>query len=120
MAPVGVPELVAWIVGAYAVFVAVVGGLAVRRKEPRSRALDQFAWMLTGMSILLAFLSGTEVGVHNTATHVGYLGAAVVVMPFAIASVRHDRGAWTSGVLAVAALATAVVAWRVIVTGHVG
>lgn len=109
-------ELVAWIVGGYGVFVALAGGLAVWRQAPRPPALDQFAWMLTFLSLVLALLSLGRLGQHPSSTHVGYLGAAVVVMPFAIASVRHDRGSWTSGVLAVAALATAVVAWRVIVT----
>lgn len=112
----GLLELVAWIVGAYGVFVAVAGGLAVWRKVERPPVLDQFAWMLAFLAFVLALLSLGRLGQHPSSTHIGYLGAAVVVMPFGIATVRHDRSPWSSGVLAVCALATAVVAWRVIVT----
>ena len=111
-----VPDLVAWIVGAYALFVAVSGGLAVVRQHERAASLDQFSWMLAFLSFILVLVSLGTLGAHPSSTHVGYLGAAAVVMPFAIVSVRHDRGAWTSGVLAVSAVAVGVVAWRVIVT----
>lgn len=110
-------ELVAWIVGAYGVFVAVAGGLAVRRKVPRPAALDQFAWMLAFLAFVLSVLALGELGPHPSATHIGYLAAAVMVMPFAIVTVRDDRSHWSSGVIAVCALATAVVAWRIVVTG---
>ena len=41
--------------------------------------------------------------------HVGYLVAAVCVLPIAMQSVDDDRGPWSSGVIAVAALAVAVI-----------
>lgn len=109
-------DLVAWIVGAYGIFVAGAGALAVWRKIERPKALDQFAWMLTFLAFVLALLSLGRLGPHPSSTHIGYLGACVVVMPFGIATVLQDRTPWSSGVIAVCALATAVVAWRVIVT----
>jgi hypothetical protein len=116
MSPVALLELVAWIVGGYGVFVALAGAYAVRRHAPRPPALDQFAWMLTFLALVLAVLSLGRLGQHPSSTHVGYLGAIAVVMPTGILTVRHDRSYWSSGVIAVCALATAVVAWRVIVT----
>ena len=109
-------NLVAWIVGGYAVFVALAGALGVQRRVDRPAALDQFAWMLTFLSIVFALLSLGRLGPHPTSTHIGYLGALVVVMPTGILTVRQDRSPWSSGVIAVCALATAVVAWRVMVT----
>lgn len=109
-------ELVAWIVGAYGVFVAGAGALALWRGPQRPAVLDQFAWMLTFLALVLALLSLGRLGPHPSSTHIGYLGASVVVMPFGLVTVRHDRSPWSSGVIAVCALATAVVAWRVIVT----
>jgi threonine/homoserine efflux transporter RhtA len=53
--------------------------------------------------------------------HVGYLVAAVCVLPIAMQSVDDDRGPWSSGVIAVAALAVAVIGWRLAATwGHGG
>ena len=116
----GLLEGVAWIVGAYGLFVAAAAGLGVAFKAPRPTWLDQFAWMLTLLSIVLALvglgLIGGATRPASMSTFLGYLGAAVVVMPTAIMTVRHDRGVWSSGVIAVAALGTAVVAWRVVVT----
>ena len=109
-------ELVAWIVGAYGAFVAGAGALALWRKLDRPQALDQFAWMLTFLALVLALLSLARLGPHPSSTHIGYLGAVTVVMPYGIVTVRHDRSPWSSGVIAVCALATAVVAWRIIVT----
>jgi hypothetical protein len=113
---VGLLELVAWIVGGYGVFVAAAGALAVWRRIERPPALDQFAWMLSFLAFVLAVLSLGRLGQHPSSTHIGYLGASIVVMPFGIVTVRQDRSPWSSGVIAVCAVATAVVAWRVIVT----
>ena len=52
----------------------------------------------------------------STSTHVGYLLASVCVLPLALQSVQDDRGAWSLGVLGVAAVAVAVISVRIVVT----
>lgn len=111
---------VAWIVAGYAVIVAVAAALGVVLKAPRPRWLDQLAWMLEILAIVLALgaLAAMSGGhrPESLSTHIGYIAASVVVMPVAIMTVREDRGSWSSGVIAVAALATGVIAVRILMT----
>ena len=57
---------------------------------------------------------------ESLSTHVGYLVAAVCVLPIAMQSISDDRGPWSSGVVTVAALAVAVIAVRLQMTVGAG
>jgi hypothetical protein len=112
-----------WVVGIVAIYatgvaLAAVVGLAL--KAPRPAWLDQFGWMLTALSVVLALCGLMSLGEGSApdsrATFLGYLGALAVVMPLAMMSVREDRGTWSNGVIAAAAAATAVLAVRVALT----
>ena len=110
----------AWIVVGYAGLVAAAAGLGVVLRVPRPRWLDQLAWMLElccvvlGLGALGSLLQGHRP--PSMSTHLGYLAALVCIMPVAVLSVREERESWSSGVVAVAAIATAVVAVRLMVT----
>lgn len=111
---------IAWIVAGYAVLVTAAAALGLALKAPRPRWLDQLAWMLEALSVVLAL--GALAALSNgdrpdsLSTHIGYIAAAVVVMPVAMLSIREDRGSWSAGVVAVAALATGVIAVRILMT----
>ncbi|HVX53713.1 hypothetical protein [Nocardioides sp.] len=111
---------IAWIVAGYAVLVAGAGALGVVLKAPRPRWLDQMAWMLEALCAVLALGAvGSLIQGHRPAsmsTHLGYVAAVVCVLPVALGSVREDRDSWSSGVVAVAALATGVIAVRLMMT----
>ncbi len=120
--PLGQLTLVA--VG-YAALVTV-GALGVTiSRRPRPRFLDQAVWIL---ELLMAvrvvagigsMLSGERPA--ELSAHLGYLVAAVCVLPLAMQSVDEDRGPWSSGVVAVAALAVTVIGFRISATwGHGG
>lgn len=111
---------IAWIVAGYAVVVTAAAALGVVLKAPRPHWLDQLAWMLEALCVVLAL--GALAAMRNghrpgsLSTHLGYIAAVVVVMPVAILTVREDRDSWSSGVIAVAALATGVIAVRILMT----
>ncbi|WGL52854.1 hypothetical protein P5P86_03295 [Nocardioides sp. BP30] len=111
---------VAWIVVGYAVVVALAAGLGLVLRAPRPRWLDQMAWILEvlcvvlGLGALGSLLQGNRP--ESLSTHVGYLAALVCIMPVAMGSMREERESWSSGVVVVAALATAVVAVRLMMT----
>lgn len=110
---------IAWIVTGYALLVTVAAGIGVALRAPRPRWLDQLAWMLEALAAVLALGALAALGEgrpDELATHLGYVAAIVVMMPIAMLSVREDRGPWSSGVVAVAALATGVVAVRIMMT----
>lgn len=111
---------IAWIVVGYAAIVAGAAVLGLVLKAPRPRWLDQLAWMLEALCAVLALGAvGSLLQGHrpeSMSTHVGYLVAIVCIMPVALASVREERESWSSGVVAVAALATGVVAVRLMMT----
>jgi len=111
---------IAWIVAGYAVLVTIAAALGAALKAPRPRWLDQMAWMLEILAaVLVVGALGSLSSGHRPAslsTHLGYLAAAVVIVPVAMGSVREDRGPWSSGVVAVAALATGVIAVRILMT----
>ncbi|MFT4289159.1 hypothetical protein [Nocardioides sp.] len=108
---------VAWIVTGYAALVTVAAVLGVTLKAPRPRWLDQLGWMLTGLAVVLALVALAALSdgprPESMPTYLGYVGAAVVMMPVALTTIRDDRGSWSSGVVAAAALATGVVAVRI-------
>jgi hypothetical protein len=101
--------------------VVTLGALAVTaRRLPRPELLDHAVWIL---ELLMAVRVVAGIGTmlrgerpEETAAHIGYLVAALCVLPIAMQSVRDDRGPWSSGVLAVAALALTVVAVRLQMT----
>ncbi|WP_245565356.1 hypothetical protein [Nocardioides insulae] len=111
---------VAWIVVGYAAFVAAAGGIGVLLKAPRPRWLDQFAWMLEALAVVLALVALASLGEgerpESMATYLGYLAALVAVIPIGMSAVKEDRGHWASGVIAVTALVIGVVAVRVMMT----
>ncbi len=111
---------IAWVVVGYAAIVAVAAAVGVALKAPRPRWLDQMAWMLEVLAVVLALSAlGDVLKGHrpdSMSTHLGYLAASVVLMPVALQSVREERGTWSSGVVAVAAVATGVVAVRIMMT----
>lgn len=110
---------IAWIVVGYALLVTVAAFTGVVLRAPRPRWLDQLAWMLEVLAVVLAVgaLAALSDGrPEELTTHLGYIAAIVVMLPLAMVSVREDRGPWSSGVVGVAALATGVVAVRVMMT----
>lgn len=112
--------LVAWIVAGYAVIVTVAAFLGVVLGAPRPRWLDQMAWLLELLSAVLALgaAAAWAQGRHpaSAATLGGYLAASVLILPVALQTVHEDRGSWSSGVVGVAALATGVIAVRIMMT----
>ena len=110
---------ITWIVVGYAGLVAVLALVVAVRKRERPGWLDQMAWMLEALLVVRA-LAGLSAfsgdGPDSTSTYVGYLLAAVCVLPIAMKSVEGDRGVWSSGVVAVAAVAVGVIAVRLEMT----
>ena len=113
-------DAVAWIVAGYAALVCAAAALGLALQAPRPRWLDQLAWMLTALAVVLALVGAGALGngTHpdSVETFVGYLASSDLVMPMALVSIREDRGPWSSGVVAVAALATGVIAVRIMMT----
>jgi cyanate permease len=111
---------IAWIVVGYAVVVAGAAVVGLVLQAPRPRWLDQMAWMLEALCVVLGLgAAGSLLQGHrpeSMSTHVGYLAALVCIVPVAVGSIREERESWSSGVVAVAALATAVVAVRLMMT----
>lgn len=112
--------LIAWIVVGYALLVTLAAFVGVGLRAPRPRWLDQMAWLLEVLSAVLALgaAAAWAQGRHpdSSATLGGYLAASVLILPVALQTVREDRGSWSSGVVGVAALATGVIAVRIMMT----
>lgn len=112
--------LIAGIVVGYAVLVAIAAFVGLALQAPRPRWLDQMAWLLELLSAVLALGAGAAWAQGRTpdssATLGGYLAASVLIVPVALQTVREDRGTWSSGVVGVAALATGVIAVRIMMT----
>ena len=119
--PLGQLTLVA--VG-YAGLVTVAALALTLLRRPRPAWLDQAVWILELMMAVrvVAGLGSMLNGQRPEAmsSHVGYLAAAVAVLPIAMQSVADDRGPWSNGVIAVAALAVAVVGVRLQLTWGTG
>lgn len=110
---------IAWIVVGYALLVTIAAVVGVALRAPRPRWLDQLAWMLEVLAVVLAGGALVALGEgrpDELATHLGYVAAVVVMVPIGMLSIREDRGSWSSGVVAVVALATGVVAVRIMMT----
>ncbi len=111
---------IAWIVVGYAALVAAAGAIGAALRAPRPRWLDQMAWMLELLAGVLALgaLGAVAAGDRpdSMATHLGYVAALVCLVPIGLQAVRGDRGPWSSGVVAVAAVAVGVVAVRLLMT----
>lgn len=107
------------IVVGYALLVVVLALVVALRRRERPSWLDQMVWMLEALLVVRA-LAGLGAfsgdGPDSTSTYVGYLLASVCVLPIAMQSVKDDRAVWSSGVVAVAALAVAVVGVRLEMT----
>ena len=108
----------------YAGLVAVAALVLAVLRRTRPAWLDQSVWIL---EVLMAVRVVAGVGTmlrgqrpEDMSSHVGYLAAAVAVLPIAMQSVAEDRGPWSSGVIAVAALAVAVIGVRLQMTWGAG
>jgi hypothetical protein len=110
---------ITFIVVGYALLVVVLALVIAFRRRERPSWLDQMAWMLEVLLVIRA-LAGLGAfsgdGPDSTSTYVGYLIASVCVLPIAMQSVKDDRAVWSSGVVAVAALAIAVIGVRLEMT----
>ena len=110
---------ITFIVVGYASLVVVLALVVAFRRRERPGWLDQMVWMLEALLVVRA-LAGLSAfsgdGPDSTSTYVGYLLASVCVLPIAMQSVKDDRAVWSSGVVAVAALAVAVVGVRLEMT----
>jgi hypothetical protein len=113
-------DQISWVVVGYAVLVVLVTGYAAYRWRQRPPWLDSMAWML---ELLLAIRAVAGLGSllaghrpESYSTHIGYLVASVCVMPLAIRSVQDDDGAWSLGVIGVAAAAVAAMSVRIVMT----
>lgn len=106
----------------YAALVALAALVVTLRRMQRPPLLDSTVWILElllavrAVAGLGSLLSGQRPA--ETSAYVGYLVASVAVLPIAMQSVADDRGPWSSGVIAVAALAVAVVGVRLQMTLH--
>ena len=109
----------------YAALVTLAALVVTVTRRPRPQLLDNAVWIL---EVLLAVRAVAGLGSmldgqrpEELSAHVGYLVAAVCVLPIAMQSVADDKGPWSSGVVTVAALAVTVVAVRLQMTwGHGG
>ena len=113
-------DQISWIVVGYAALVALLAAYSAYRWRERPPWLDSMGWMLEALLALRAvaglgaMLSGHEPDEYST--HVGYLIASLCIMPLALRSVQDDRGAWSLGVVGVAALTVAVISVRMMMT----
>ena len=116
----GALDQISWVVIGYAVLVAVLALVSVVRRRERPPWLDSMAWMLEVLLVIRALAGlGALLGdgwPAEYSTHVGYLVASVCVLPIALRSLGDDRGPWSLGVVTVAAMAVAVVSWRMMTT----
>lgn len=110
---------ITYIVVGYALLVMVLALVVAFRRGERPGWLDQMVWMLEALLVVRA-LAGLDAfsgdGPDSTSTYVGYLVASVCVLPIAMQSIRDDRAVWSSGVVAVAALAVGVIVVRLQMT----
>jgi hypothetical protein len=113
-------DQISWVVVGYAVLVALAAGFAAYRWRARPPWLASMAWMLEGLLALRAVAGlGALASGHRpdeVSTHVGYLVASVCIVPLALRSVQDDEGAWSLGVIGVAALTVAVISVRIVMT----
>lgn len=104
----------------YAALVSLVALVLTARRRPRPPWLDSMAWMLEVLMLIRAVAGGGAILAGERpvelSTHVGYLMASVALIPLALESVRDDRGPWSSAVVAVAAVASTVIAVRLVMT----
>jgi hypothetical protein len=117
---VGVLDQISVVVTGYAVLVALVAGFAAYRWRQRPPWLNSMAWMLEFLLGVRAVAGlGSVLAGHRPesySTHIGYLLASVCVMPLALRSVQDDQGAWSLGVVGVAAVAVAAMSVRIVMT----
>jgi hypothetical protein len=113
-------DQISWIAVGYAVLVALVSAYAALRWRARPPWLASLAWMLEFLLVLRAVAGlGALAAGHRPeelSTHLGYLAASVCVVPLALQSVQDDEGPWSVGVIGVAAVAVAVISWRMVAT----
>ncbi|QIG45505.1 hypothetical protein G5V58_24615 [Nocardioides anomalus] len=113
-------DQISWIAVGYALLVALLAAYAAYRWRARPPWLASMGWMLEALLVLRAVVGlGVIAGgtrPDELSTHVGYLAASVCVLPLALRSVEDDEGPWSLGVVGVAAVAVAVISWRMVAT----
>ena len=113
-------DQISWVVIGYAALVAVAAAYAAFRWRERPPWLASMAWMLEVLLVIRALAGLGVLAAGNqpedSATHVGYLVASICVVPLALRSVQDDHGAWSLGVLGVAAVAVGVISVRMVMT----
>ncbi|HET7357587.1 MAG TPA: hypothetical protein VFJ09_13005 [Nocardioidaceae bacterium] len=104
----------------YAALVTIGAAVVFFLRRPRPKLLDTTAWILEGLMVLRALAGAGTLLQGQRATeqapYIGYLIASVCIMPIAMNAVSEDRGPWSSAVIAVASLALAVIAVRILMT----
>lgn len=108
----------------YAALVTVAALVATVRRVERPQLLDHAVWILEALMVVRVVAGiGTMLDgqrPESLSTHVGYLVAAVCLLPIAMQSISDDRGPWSSGVVTVAGLAVTVIAVRLQMTVGAG
>jgi heme A synthase len=108
------------IVIGYAALVTLLALVVVLRRGDRPPWLDQMVWLLEVLLVVRGLAGlGTVFGddpPDSMSTHVGYLISSVCILPIAMKSIEGDRAVWSSGVVAVGALAVTVIAVRLQMT----
>ena len=113
-------DQISWVVTGYAVLVALLAGWSAYRRRARPPWLTSMAWLLEALVVLraVAGLGAMAAGDQpdQEATYVIYLLASVCILPLALRSVQDDDGAWSVGVVGVAALVVAAISVRMVMT----
>ncbi len=90
--------------------------LVVLLKRYRPPLLEYAVWAVVAIAGVRVLASvGTMLGGESpdeVGPHIGYLAASLCVLPVVMGSVGSDKGLWSTGAIAVAAVAMVVVAWR--------
>ncbi len=113
-------DQISWVVTGYAVLVALLAGWSAYRWRARPPWLTSMAWLLEGLVVLRAVAGlGALAAGHQPdqeSTHVIYLIASVCILPLALRSVQDDDGAWSLGVVGIAAVVVAAISVRMVMT----
>lgn len=95
---------------------AVWALLVVLLRRYRPPLLEYAVWAVVALAALRVLASlGTMLGGERpdeVGPHIGYLVAALCVLPVVMGSVGSDKGLWSTGAIAVAAVAMVVVSLR--------
>lgn len=109
-------DVLAWVVVVGCLLLALIGfGTAIAQRVPGwvnviGAAVIELVLLVLAAAAVIALLTGTRLA--ETGTFVGYILAAVLILPFAILWAAAEKSRWSGVVLAIAHLALAVVGLR--------